>query len=159
LVSIIVAILFAGAGFYFMSFMSTNKANQDNKNSTTNTEITFNPKDACDVLDEQIVKTALDENTTKDDAPSSEVSTVDVVVSNCTYTNQTINPRDIKTIGLLLRSAKNTNGASSNKDGFTKNKNRNYGDIEIVNVANSSPIEKLTIASNSAYYDPDMKQV
>ena len=130
----------------------------------------FKPVNACDLLTVELAKSVIKGEVENDNKESPDVNLANenVVLSNCTYiSKEGMTFKDIKTVGLLVRQAKNDTGRESNKFGFEKNKKREYGDISKelqelkklgITPKESSPVEEIDISGQKAYFDPDLKQ-
>lgn len=161
-----ITIAIVGGGLFFMI---SKKNNQSPVTRKTNSK-SFKPINACDVLTAELAKSVIKGEVENDNDNSSDVNLAneDVAISNCTYVSKSgTNIRDIKTVGLLIRQAKNDLGKESNKLGFEKNKKRDYGDISKeleelkklgITPKESSPVEETDILGEKAYFDPDLKQ-
>ena len=115
----IVLVLAAGAA---VAFMNKKKVN-DTSSNTQSSSARFSPKivDACVVLTPQIATAYFGEVPEKSDTPSSQTSSDDINVSNCSYSTKFVigQAGKMRTAGLLARSAKTQVGADSNKSEFT----------------------------------------
>lgn len=130
----------------------------------------FKPVNACDLLTVELAKSVIKGEVENDNRQSPDVNLANenVSLSNCTYiSKEGTTLKDIKTVGLVIRQAKNDTGRESNKFGFEKNKKREYGDISKelqelkklgITPKESSPVEEIDISGQKAYFDPDLKQ-
>lgn len=90
--------------------------------------------DACNVLSATIAKQILGDAAIKSDAPANQVSTKDFSLSDCVYTAR-IDPSgavkisNTKGVSVLVRAAKTSAGAESNKSQFGANKPAGVQDV------------------------------
>jgi len=129
----------------------------------------FKPVNACNLLTVELAKSVIKGEVENDrESPYANLANENVSLSTCTYiSKEGTTLKDIKTVGLLIRQAKNEEGRESNKFGFEKNKKREYGDISKelqelkklgITPKESSPVEEIDISGQKAYFDPDLKQ-
>ena len=129
----------------------------------------FKPVNACNLLTVELAKSVIKGEVENDrESPYANLANENVSLSTCTYiSKEGTTLKDIKTVGLLIRQAKNDTGRESNKFGFEKNKKREYGDISKelqelkklgITPKESSPVEEIDISGQKAYFDPDLKQ-
>jgi hypothetical protein len=159
-------IAIVGGGLLFISLQKSNQSPAIKKTTSKS----FKPVNACDLLTVELAKSVIKGEVESNDTESPDVNLANenVVLSNCTYiSKEGMTLKDIKTVGLVVRQAKNDAGRESNKFGFEKNKKREYGDISKelqelkklgITPKESSPVEEIDILGQKAYFDPDLKQ-
>jgi len=147
----------------------------------------FKPVNACDLLTVELAKSVIKGEVENDDRQSPDVNLANenVSLSTCTYiSKEGTTLKDIKTVGLVIRQAKNEEGRKSNEFGFEENKKResdskdgmSKGLEELkklgidmskaseelkklgITPKESLPIEEVDILGKKAYFDPNLQQ-
>lgn len=96
-----------------MALNSQKTSAPDSQSDRASQKITYSPPKACDILTLDAAR-KIDAGVAANDTPSSDVSSNSISVSNCNYYNITTKV----SVGLLVRGAKNSDGAESNDDQF-----------------------------------------
>jgi hypothetical protein len=147
----------------------------------------FKPVNACDLLTVDLAKSVIKGEVENDNRQSPDVNLANenVSLSTCTYiSKEGTTLKDIKTVGLVIRQAKNEEGRKSNEFGFEENKKRESGSkdgmskgleelkklgIDMskaseelkklgITPKESLPIEEVDILGQKAYFDPNLQQ-
>lgn len=122
---VIVCVVLAGGYLLYSQFIKkTPVANPEAEQNSLSSQLAK----ACDILTEDVAKTALNGSVTRGDEVSSATSSSDdIAVSQCSYTQsispgQTVSPDSLKSVNLLVRSARTDTGKQANSDVFSEGK-------------------------------------
>lgn len=133
IIALVAIVVVAGGGIVAYSVMNKNKAPSISaQEGSRNTVFLSKQVDACKVLNTDVAASYLGETPDMSDAPSSQTSSDDVAVSNCSYvTKYAVGQPDgsMRSASLFARSAKTEEGAKSNKSQFGEQKPADAQDV------------------------------
>ncbi len=138
---VIAVLVIAAAAGAFVLTRKDNKLVSSNESTKKTTSSSYKVVNACTVVTQAVADAVLGAGAKTSDTTAGDTSSDDIVVSTCSYSQSS----SIKTMTLLARSAKTSDGASSNADQFT--------------TGLPATAEKITGYGDSAYWDPTYGQL
>lgn len=148
IIGVLIACVFilGGIGAYLI-LTNQSRLNSTDTDSSTESAHTKSTIDACIVMPASAVKEFVGRDVQKVDTPDTASQTSDITITSCNYVAQTSNSKtgaSLSGASLMVRVARNTAGANSNKSEFQ-----------------NKPAEAKTVKGigDDAFYNPDFKQL